>query len=78
MDGACRPQLHSRNQIINLKAMNNPKGTYGRGQKSETMSPNPTEEFWNEHLSAATALPGRPHSALQVIAAAKEVSHPDS
>ena len=36
------------------------------------------EEFWNEHLSAAMALPGRPQSALQVVAAAKEVSHPDS
>jgi transposase len=44
MDGACRPQLHSHNQIINLKAMDNPKGTYNRSRKSETMSPNPTDE----------------------------------
>lgn len=42
MDGACRPQLHSRNNIINLKAMNSQKPTHERSQKSERMSPNPT------------------------------------
>jgi hypothetical protein len=40
MDGACRPQLHSYNHIINLKAMDSPKATYDRRRKSETMSPN--------------------------------------
>jgi hypothetical protein len=42
MDGACRPQLHSRNNIINLKAMNNQKARHDQSRKSETMSPNPT------------------------------------
>ena len=42
MDGACRPQLHSHNNIINLKAMESPKATYDRSRKSERMSPNPT------------------------------------
>jgi hypothetical protein len=42
MDGACRPQLHSHNNIINLKAMESPKATYDRSRKSERMSLNPT------------------------------------
>ena len=41
MNGACRPQLHSHNQSINSKAMDNPKATCDRSRKSETMSPNP-------------------------------------
>jgi hypothetical protein len=42
MDGVCRPQLHSHNRIINLKAIDNLAARYGRKPKIERMSPNPT------------------------------------
>jgi hypothetical protein len=42
MDGVCRPQLHSHNRIINLKAIDNLAARYSRNPKSEKMSSNPT------------------------------------
>ena len=42
MDGIRRPQLHSHNRIINLKAIGFLEARYDRNPKSEMMSPNPT------------------------------------
>jgi hypothetical protein len=55
MDGACRPQLHSHNNIINLKAMDSPKATYERSWKSERMSPNPTDYGTRNPAAESTA-----------------------
>ena len=39
MNGACRPQPHSHNQSINLKAMDNPKATCDRSRSNMRSKP---------------------------------------
>jgi hypothetical protein len=75
MDGICRPQLHSHNRIINLKAIDNLAARYGRKPKIERMSPNPTPHARTMHgLRRGSATPRRTAAGRHADLVAKVLS----